>query len=283
MKLLPRATTSAFLAVLMVSLAAPFAALAQRGGAPNPAASKPIPRFPDGHPSFGPAPGEKGVWGARGSTMWDLDPADSKIQNANLMAPDGFPGKLKWADVPFQPWARALSALRRPDMLEPYTRCKPSGAARQAFTPYGTEFFEVPELKRFYITNTGGPHSFKIIYMDGREHPKDLEPSYFGHSVGHWEGETLVVDTVGFNERFWMDRPGTPHTEQLHLIERYTRTDYVTMKYEITVDDPGAYTKPWTGGFMMAFTPGQESFEFICQDNNRTPEINSASKSRVVP
>jgi hypothetical protein len=283
MKLMPRATLVSVTAA--VFLLSPFASFAQNNNdaARKAAASKPIPRWPDGHPSFEPAVGEKGVWGARGSTMWDLDDPKSIGQNANFLAPDGFPGKLKWSDVPFQPWARALSALRTPEMLEPYTRCKPSGSARQIFTPYGTEFFEVPELKRFFITNTGGPHSFRVIYMDGRQHPTDLEPSYFGHSIGHWEGDTLVLDTVGFNERFWMDRPGTPHTEQLHLIERFTRTDYLTMKYEFTVDDPGAYTKPWSGGFMLAMNPGQESFEFVCQDNNRTPEINNASKSRIIP
>ena len=102
--------------------------------------------------------------------------------------------------------------------LEPYTRCKPSGGPRQVATAYGTELVDMPNLKRFYIMQTGGPHSFRIIYMDGRPHPKDLEPSYYGHSVGHWEGDTLVVDTVGFNERFWMDSDGSPTTEKLHLI-----------------------------------------------------------------
>jgi hypothetical protein len=78
-------------------------------------------------------------------------------------------------------------------------------------------------------------------------------------------------------------RPGTPHTEQLHLIERFTRVDYLTIRYEFTIDDPGAYTRPWSGGFMLGFNPGQESFEFICQDNNRTPEINDIDKNRVSP
>jgi hypothetical protein len=92
------------------------------------------------------------------------------------------------------------------------------------------------------------------------------------------------VDTVGFNERFWMDRPGTPHTEQLHLVERFTRTDFNTIKYDVTIDDPGAYTAPWSGGFMLEFIPDQESFEFICQDNNPLlSEINSVNKNRIAP
>ena len=114
----------------------------------------------------------------------------------------------------------------------------------------------MPELQRIFVVHIGGPHTFRIIYMDGQPHPKDLQPSYFGHSVGHWEGDTLVIDTVGFNERTWMSRDAIPHTEQLHLVERLTRTDFATLKYEVTFDDPGAYTAPWTSGFTMRWTEG---------------------------
>ena len=108
----------------------------------------------------------------------------------------------------------------------------------------------------------------------GRPHPKreDLVPSYHGHSVGHWEGDTLVIDTVGFNERFWLDRAPVAHTEQLHLIERINRVDFNTMKYEVTIDDPGAYTAPWTTAMGMRWSPGTEVFEYICQENNQSPE-----------
>jgi hypothetical protein len=109
--------------------------------------------------------------------------------------------------------------------------------------------------------------------MDGREHPKDLEPSYYGHSVGHWEGDTLVIDSVGFNESFWLDRRGMPHTAQLHTIERFTRKDAETIAYEITVDDPGAYTAPWKGGFDLQFDRGVELFEYSCQQANYAVEL----------
>ena len=109
-------------------------------------------------------------------------------------------------------------------------------------TAYGTDFIHVPEQKRIYITQTGGPHSFRPIFMDGRPHPKDLDPSYYGHSVGHWEGDTLVIDTIGFNERSWIDFRGLPTTEALHLTERIARPDFNTLRYEMTIDDPGAYT-----------------------------------------
>ena len=109
-------------------------------------------------------------------------------------------------------------------------RCKPSGGPRQFITPYGFEILELPEIKRVYVWDIGGPHSFRVIYTDGRPHPKDLEPTYYGHSVGRWEGDTLVVDAVGFSEKFWFSRDGLPHTDQLHLTERITRTNMNTLR-----------------------------------------------------
>ena len=239
--------------------------------APAPA---PAPRWPDGRINLGALPGEKGVWERRGEHL--------VVNPRSYQAPATRNARVHIDQVPLQPWARALLNERMVDLNEPYTRCKPSGGARNLFTPYGTEFLDFPEQKRFVITNTGGPHTYRIIYYDGRPHPKDLEPSYLGHSIGHWEGDTLVFDTIGFNERFWIDRQGTPHTNQLHLVERLTRTDFNTIKYEVTIEDPGAYTAPWKGGFNLRFTPDQESFEFMCQDNMKTSEINGET-SRVVP
>ena len=103
--------------------------------------------------------------------------------------------------------------------------------------------------------------------MDGRPHPADLEPGYFGHSIGHFEGDTLVIDTVGFNERFWFDQPGSPHTEQLHLIERLTRLDFNTIKYEITVDDPTTWTKPWTVMIPLRHSDDR-IYEYACHEGN---------------
>jgi hypothetical protein len=155
---------------------------------------------------------------------------------------------------------------------EPHARCKASGAARQFVTPYGFEIQEFPELNRVYVFDIGGPHSFRIIYMDRTDHPKDLAPSYYGHSIGRWEGDTLVIDSVGFNEKFWISRDGLPHTDRLHLTERISRPDARTLRYEVTIDDPGAYTAPWSSGFTLRWTEGTEMWEFICQDNNRFPE-----------
>jgi hypothetical protein len=178
---------------------------------------------------------------------------------------------LEFGKVPFQPWARALYIARQDHELEPHARCKASGVARQFLTPYGVEFFELED--RVYIFDEGGPHTFRIVYMDGRTHPKDLKPSYYGHSIGWWDGDTLVVDSVGFNEKFWLDRRGLPHTEQMRTLERFTRVSSMGMKYEVTVDDPGAYTAPWTGWFYMGFNPDQEPWEYVCQQANYAHEL----------
>jgi len=180
--------------------------------------------------------------------------------------------KLSISAVPFQPWARALYAYRQLNQWEPHTRCKPSGGPRQFLTPYGVEFIEAADIGRTYIVDIGGPHTMRIIFMNAK-HPANLSPSFLGHSVGQWQGNTLVVDSIGFNEGFWIDRFGLPTTAQLHLVERFTRVDANNLKYEVTVDDPGAYTAQWTSGLMLRWSPGQELFEYVCQDNNKAPEL----------
>jgi hypothetical protein len=205
---------------------------------------------------IGAPPGEKGIWGS-------------------------CCGNLSNAQTPFQPWARALLEYRRSNEFEPHTRCKPSGGARQFVTPYGTEIVEAPDLKKVFIFDIGGPHTFREIFLDGKPHPKDLAPSYYGDSRGHWEGDTLVVETTGFNEGFWMDRAGSPHTEKLKFTERFTRTDYNTMRYEVAVEDPGAYTAPWSNTFQMRWNAGPELFEYVCQDNNFAPELLVGQEEKV--
>jgi hypothetical protein len=175
--------------------------------------------------------------------------------------------------VPFQPWSRALYDARQIHELEPHARCKASGSARQFLTPYGVEFVELPELGELYIFDIGGPHTFRTVYMDGRSHPADLEPSNYGHSIGWWEGDTLVVDSVGYNEDFWLDRRGLPHTEQLHTLERFDRSDAETIHYEIIIDDPGAYTAPYRGWFDLGWQADTELFEYVCQQANYAHEL----------
>jgi hypothetical protein len=216
-----------------------------RGGGRAPAPSKPAPRLASGRVQLN----EKGVWIGGG----------------------GVGGR--GADVPYQSWARAVAADRRINELEPHTRCKASGFQRQFLTPYGAEILEVPALQRVFIFDIGGPHTFRTIYVDGRSHPKNLVPSYYGHSIGWWEGDTLVVDTVGYNEGFWIDRGVAPHTDQLHTVEKFTRTEYAAMRYELTIDDPGAYTKPWGGTMNLRLEANTELFEYVCQQQNFAHEL----------
>jgi hypothetical protein len=220
----------------------------RRGGGP----ALPAPRGPNGRVILGGATAkDKGMWLPAGGVV--LTP----------IAPN----------IPFQPWARALYADREGHRLEPHARCKASGVVRQFQTPYGVEIVELPELQRIYIFDVGGPHTFRVVYMDGRSHPDDVLPSYYGHSIGWWEGDTLVIDSVGYNESFWLDRMGAPHTERLHTVERLTRTDASSLQYEMTIDDPNVYTAPWTARFDMRWDPGIELFEYICQEANYAHDL----------
>src|SRR5688572_16320299 len=239
--------------------------------------AKPTPRRPDGKVDIGAAPGQFGIWLPFSGILERLVLPD----DADAEADKQFPGRPRFRDVPFQPWARALYDYRTVNQFEPHTRCKPSAGPRQFLTPYGVEFVDLPELKRIFIIDLGGPHTYRTIYLDGREHTKNLTPSYYGHSIGHWEGDTLVVDTRGFNEGFWFDRSGLPHTEKLHMVERFTRTDSKTMQYRVSIDDPGAYTRAWSSGFVMGWDGEQELFEYICQDNNLATDLLVGSQGQV--
>jgi hypothetical protein len=236
--------------------------------------NQPAPRWPDGRVKLGAPTGQKGIWQPNGRPILaepETDPAIKDGQGRGAFSGPPFPGKPKESEVPYQDWARALYRFREANLFEPHTRCKPSGGPRQFITPGGVEFVDPPDSTAIYIIDQAGPFTYRIIYMDGRPHPKDLVPSYYGHSIGRWEGDTLVVDTVGFNERFWFERQGAPHTDRLHLIERFTRTDLNNLKIELTIDDPGAYTRTWTTGFYMRWTAGEDSetIEYVCQANNR--------------
>jgi hypothetical protein len=228
--------------------------------------SRPAPRNKEGRVTFGAGPGQKGFWGGGGSIIGQRG---------------GLPTNLTIDQVPFQPWAKALYQVRQKDGQkdDPHARCLPPGGPRQFQTPNGFEFVEDTERQRIFVVFGGGPRSWRLIYTDGRALPpadEDRLPTYFGYSSGHWDGDTLVVESEGYNEKFWFHRGGLPHTDALHLTERFSRPDYDTLKYEVTVNDPKAYTKPWSGGFTVPWTytnwdgtPGGEIQEYLCQDNER--------------
>ena len=208
-----------------------------RGAAPRSRRHRPgrPPRLPNGQINLGAVAGQKGFWNSFNGQLV------GKTGNA-------LPTNLDISEVPFRPWAKALYEYRdlRDGLDDPHARCQPAGGLRFLTAPNGTEFLQDPVHDRIIMID-GENRDWKRIAMEpGRKHPSvdDLNPSYFGDAIGWWEGDTLVVDTVGFNEKFWSFRNGMPHTRFLHLIERYTRVDMNRIRYEVTVDDPGAYTRP---------------------------------------
>ena len=241
---------------------------------------RPVPRGEDGHIHFEPTPGESGIWGRRsgGSLVTNPDSYEAARTTGARVHID---------DIPIQAWAKALTNYRHDVFLasEPYTRCKPAGGPRQLMSPYGLEIASIPDQQRILILNISNAQSYRIIYTDGRNHPENLRPSYFGHSVGHWEDDILVVDTVGMNEKSWMSRDGLPHTDRIHLVERFSRPTFDTVNYEVTIDDPGAYNAPWTSGFELGWQEEDEMFEYICQENNLSPEsmLGDGRLSKITP
>jgi hypothetical protein len=237
-----------------------------------PLAARPTPRWGDKQPRLGPLPGGvQGYWGFPTSTVLVENGVNVPMDAYGLLANVADAAKV----APMQPWALARYTERQKRFLQDdptYLNCKPPGGPRQLQLPYGVQFVEDKERQRIFVLIGGGNNNFRIIYLDGRGHVgqvggDDDNPLYYGRSVGKWEGDTLVVDTRGFNEDFWFTNGGIPHTEQLKLLERFTRTDFDTLKYEVTIEDPGAFTRPWTSGWNLRWVAGQELPRHLCQDN----------------
>ena len=178
-------------------------------------------------------------------------------------------GVTKTQDVPFTPlgkkiWEERLDNLQK---FDPEARCMPPGVPRMLYTPYPAQIFQMSD--RVVFIYEGGAHIWRTIYVDGRPHPKDINPTWLGDSVGRWEGDTLVVDVTGFNDLSWLDNAGHPHGAKLHVTERFTRPDLNTLHYEATIEDPDYYTRPWTVPLNIKWRSGQELYEYICQENNK--------------
>ena len=243
-----------------------YAASRRRGG-DGPAT--PTPRLADGTVNLGRESGEKGVWALPG------------VQNFAAYTPDtpkGFRGGQRGGaanepHIPFQPWAAAVYdyTSRNESKYDPEGFCFPPGGPRMMGTPFPAEIIQLPQEKRIIMIFEGGTHIWREIFMDGRPHPPrdsiDSE-TWMGHSVGHWDGDTLVIDTTGYNEGTWLDFWGHPHTNLLHLVERLTRPNKQTLHYEATIQDPGAYTKPWKVSWDIPWKTGFELKEYICNENN---------------
>ena len=215
--------------------------------------SQPIPRLPDGKIDL------SGPW-VGGGTIADIERD----------------GGLKPGEMAFLPWAQQLRSTRK-SQDDPYTACLPMAVLRT--NPYPWRFamaYTSKGLSHIYILHElGDAGAHRVVYMDGRPHAADLLPSWEGHSIGSWEGDTLVVDTVGFNDQFWFDRRGTPHTEQLHIVERYTRPNWGTLVNDVTLEDPGLLSRPakltFTARLLRADkqTGVGDLLEFICNEDNQ--------------
>jgi hypothetical protein len=230
--------------------------------------AQPTPRWPDGQPRLGPRAGERGYWGNPGSTALVQSGAGVPMDADGLLRNLGDVDKV----APFQRWARDLYELRQRSFLRSdpmYLFCMPPGGPRQFQLPYGVQFLEDREKGRIFVLIGSGNHNWRLIYTDGRSlKPDDKDfPTFYGRALGRWEGDTLVVDTQNFNEKFWFSNGGLPHTTQLHLIERISRPDFATLRYEVTIDDPGAYTRPWSSNWTLQWIAGEELPPYYCQDN----------------
>jgi hypothetical protein len=200
----------------------------------------PAPRADNGKPDL------SGIWSPDRTFIYDI---------ASSLKPG--------ETLPIQPWAAKVTKEHM-SKDDPEANCLPAGVPRMA--PYPWKIVQTPKLVIFLYE--GNIHTYRQIFLDGRDHPKDPDPTWYGDSIGKWDGDTLVVDSVGFNDRFWFDFAGHPHTEKLHVIERYRRPDAAHLEYEAVIDDPGAYTKPFTM-YGHSLSTDSELMEYICNENNQ--------------
>jgi hypothetical protein len=178
---------------------------------------------------------------------------------------------LKPEEIPLQPWAQELYKERIDNNGKdhPGVRCLPSGIPEKLNIPDGLKVVHTPDLVVFlYESRT----IYRQVFLDGRPLPRDAQPTWMGYSIGHWEGDVLVVETIGQNGKTWLDMRGLPGTESLKVIERYTRPNIGRIDIEVTIEDPKAYTKPWSVKLSWRLVPDTDLIESICEENNKDPQ-----------
>jgi hypothetical protein len=239
-------------------------ATAQFGFPHDPKDDKPAPfkRTSDGKPDL------DGLWLAD-----TLAPFDVEDHEAVYGIPAGKGVVVDPADhkIPYQAFAFAKRAeLFKDASNDPQAHCHLPGVPRAVYTPFPWQVIQKPGVVAFLYEY---PHGIRIIHTDGsHQHPKgrDVLNTWMGDSVGHWEGDTLVVDVNGFNDQTWLDMAANFHSDQLHVVERYTMINPKNIQYEATLDDPKVYTKPWTMKFTIRAQPaGAEIMEFECNEGER--------------
>jgi hypothetical protein len=254
------------LALLVVVVCAPAHAQWLKYPTPN------VPRLADGRPNLdAPAPrladrrpDFSGIWQLQprpcsGNACSDDYAAGPEFANLGASLKEG---------LPYQPWARKLVAERTAQLGrdDPVGLCKPGGAVRILTFPPFRKFVQPPGL---FIILSERDVTFRQIFLDGRPLPEDPTPTPNGYSVGRWDGDTLVVQTVGFRDGTWLDRNGSPMTDAAKMTERFRRVNYGRVDVELTIDDPKAYTRPWTVTLRQRIVLDTELLDYHCTDNEK--------------
>jgi hypothetical protein len=217
-----------------------------------------IPRLPDGKPNLA-APAPKTP---------DGKPDLSGVWETGFGYTGNIAKDLKAGEVEFQPWAETLYKHRMETLSkeDPQARCVLSGVPREDVVPYP---FKILNSKGVIVILYEALHSYRQIFMDGRPLPKDPNPTWMGYSIGHWDGDTLVVESSGFVGNNWLDNNGHPGTEALRLTERFHRRDFGHIDLLVTIDDPKAYKKPWTVHLVLNLNPETDLIEYVCDENEK--------------
>jgi hypothetical protein len=259
-----------FIVAAMMAVVLPTASLSAQGAGAQ--ARGAVPRAPDGKPDL------TGVWQG-GSTQrgsWEDTNGGNGVGGSgrNPSAPVVLSSNDRPAGregAPYQSWAaqKVLEAFNRRGIDDPTAKCLPAGVPRTIMLGlFPQQFIQTPTqiVMLYEYFNV-----FRVIQLNAK-HPDDLLPSYMGHAVGRWEGDTLVVDSIGFNDKTWLAGTGTFHTDALHTVERFTRVDKDQINYEVTMEDPNVFTKPWTLTSTLMLREGTRLEEMVCAENNIDPD-----------
>jgi hypothetical protein len=216
----------------------------------KPDLAAPAPKLSDGRPDI------SGIW------------KPVSRQFISIVSLDTGSSGFESGDLPFQPWAKKLFDQRRAteSIDDPTGNCIPGGVPRSDAVPYP---FKIVNADKMVIIMYEAVHSYRQIFTDGRELPRDPNPTWMGYSIGRWEGADFIAQTSGFNDHGWIDNDGRPATDAERVTERFHRKDFGHMDTVITVDDPKAYTHPWTVTESFNFLPDTELLEYVCNENNK--------------
>ncbi|HLI85320.1 MAG TPA: hypothetical protein VKV17_15485 [Bryobacteraceae bacterium] len=234
-----------------------------------------IPRLANGKPNLAaPAPRRFGHPDLSG--VWQLEPATCNASASIGTCGQDYTGGPEFGNIaarlgrelPYRPWAAELvrKRARTEGREDPVALCQPAGALRLLTYPPYRKIVQNPEL---IVILSERDVTFRQIFTDGRPLPKDPNPSFNGYSVGRWQGDTLVVETNGFRDGIWLDRKGNPLTDAAKMTERFRRANFGNLDIEVTIDDPKAYTRPWTVKLHQMLMPDTDLLEYYCQENEK--------------